>query len=254
MNTSAIFSLIIPAYNEVRVIGQTVAEAVHFFEERQMNYEIIVSADGEDGTRELIAQLYANNPRIYAIGTPQRGGKGKGIRSAVALAQGRWIGFTDADNKTPISELDHFLPYLYKGIEVTIGSRGDPQSKIERPQPWFRRIGAWGFRIFMHTITGLWEIRDTQCGFKFFQGKVAKDLFARQQIDGYMYDVEILYLAKKTGYRIEQIPVRWRDDGDSRLQLVRGNIRNFMDVLRIRFGLGKRQPERAGAFRQTPVL
>jgi dolichyl-phosphate beta-glucosyltransferase len=86
----------------------------------------------------------------------------------------------------------------------------------------------------MHAVVGLHDISDTQCGFKFFQRQVALDLFRRQRIDGYMYDVEILYLAEQAGYRIVQVPIRWRDDGDSRLQLFRGNLRNAVDILRLR--------------------
>ena len=230
-----LLSLIFPAYNESKTIEGTIQEAVHYLEQYQIPYEIIVSADGNDGTREIVAEMGKANPCIRVIGSPERGGKGKGIRNAVAIAQGKWIGFSDADNKTPITEFDKFLPYLYQGVEVIIGSRGAPQSRVERKQPLFRQVGSRGFALFFHLVLGLWEIVDSQCGFKFFQAVAARDLFARQQIDGYMYDGEILYLAKQAGYRIQQIPIRWRDDGDSRLDLVRGNIQNVKDILSIRF-------------------
>jgi dolichyl-phosphate beta-glucosyltransferase len=234
-NEKPLLSLIFPAYNEARTITSTIQEAVQYLEQHQITYEIIVSADGEDGTREIVADLCKTNPRIRVIGSPERGGKGKGIRNAIAIASGKWIGFSDADNKTPITEFSKIMPYLKKEVEVIIGSRGDHRSLIERRQPWYRQIGSVGFRVFMHIVTGLWEITDTQCGFKFFQEDVARDLFMRQQIDGYMYDVEILYLAKLAGYCIQQVPIRWHDDGDSRLQLLSGNIRNFRDVISIRF-------------------
>jgi len=236
-------SLILPAYNEARAIASTLQEAVQYLEQRQITYEIIVSADGNDNTREIAANIGKTNPLIHVIGSPDRGGKGKGIRNAIAIAEGKWIGFTDADNKTPITEFDKFIPYLEKGIEVVIGSRGDRRSLIERRQPWFRRIGSVGFAVFMHACIGLWDIVDTQCGFKFFQESIARDLFTRQQIDGYMYDVEILYLAKKAGYRIQQVPIRWHDDNDSRLQLISGNIRNFKDVISIRYRQYASYPE-----------
>jgi dolichyl-phosphate beta-glucosyltransferase len=228
-------SLIFPAYNEARSITNTLKEAVEYLENHHITYEIIVSADGTDGTREIVAELSKTNPRIKEIGSVERAGKGKGIRNAVSISTGKWIGFSDADNKTPITEMDKIIPFLEQGIEMVIGSRGGRQSLIERPQPWYRRVGAKGFAVFMHSVTGLWEIVDTQCGFKFFQAEIAKDLFSRQRIDGYMYDVEIIYLAKKAGYRMAQVPIRWRDDGDSRLQLLSGNIRNVRDVISIRF-------------------
>jgi dolichyl-phosphate beta-glucosyltransferase len=235
MIETPLLTLIFPAYNEARTINNTLHETIQYLDQKQIIYEIIVSADGNDGTREIVTELCKSNPRIRVIGSSERGGKGKGIRSAVAIAQGKWIGFADADNKTPIAEFDKFIPYLKEGIEVAIGSRGYRQSFVERPQPWYRRIGSKGFGVFMHLSVGLWDIADTQCGFKFFQSEIAHDLFCRQQIDGYMYDVEILFLAKQSSYRIQQIPIRWRDDGDSRLELFRGNIRNILDVLSIRF-------------------
>jgi dolichyl-phosphate beta-glucosyltransferase len=228
-------SLIVPAYNEVNSIAQTIEQITVYFEKRQSAYEIIVSADGNDGTRELVADMAQTDPRIKVIGSTARRGKGYGIRQGVALARGKIIGFVDADNKTPIEEYDKVEPLLRTGYDIVIGSRGLPDALIEQPQPWYRRLGSIGFGIFMHTVVGLRDIPDTQCGFKFFQHYVALDLFKRQRIDGYMFDVEILYLARQAGYRIGQVPVRWRDDGDSRLALVRGNMQNVRDIFSIRF-------------------
>ncbi len=227
-------SLIIPAYNEVARIAQTIGEARDYFARCNLVCEIIVAADGDDGTRELVAQIAQTDPLLKVMGSLERRGKGYGVRQAVAHARGDIIGFADADNKTPIDEFDKFLPHLRAGVEVVIGSRGLRESQIERAQPWHLRLGSKAFAIFMHAVVGLNEIIDTQCGFKFFQHEVARDLFARQVIDGYMFDVEILYLAEQAGYRIVQVPVRWRDDGDSRLVLFGGNVRNALDVFRIR--------------------
>ncbi len=229
-------SLIFPAYNEARRIA-----AVAYLNARRLTYEIIVVADDEDGTREIVAGIRKENPSIVIMGGPERRGKGHGIRMAASVARGEVIGFADADDKTPISELDKILPHLEDGWDIVIGSRGKRESVIERPQPWYRQVGSRGFGLFMHTVVGLWDIVDTQCGFKFFRGPVARDLFAQQVVDGYMFDVEVLYLARRSGYRIQQVPVRWRDDGDSRLDLVAGNLQNFLDMLRIRFGNTTRQ-------------
>ena len=216
-------------------IVQTIEQVKAYFEQRQYTYEIIVSADGNDGTRELVAEMAKTDAGLKVIGSMERRGKGYGIRQGVALAHGEIIGFVDADNKTPIEEYDKVEPLLRTGYDIVIGSRGLPDAVIERPQPWYRRLGSMGFGIFMHTVVGLRDIPDTQCGFKFFQRYVALDLFKRQRIDGYMFDVEILYLAQQAGYRIGQVPIHWRDDGDSRLALVRGNMRNVRDIFSIRF-------------------
>jgi dolichyl-phosphate beta-glucosyltransferase len=233
-------SLILPAYNEARVIPTTVGEAVRYFDSRRMSYQIIVAADGNDGTREIVREMAATNPALSAIGNVQRSGKGLGIRNAVAAATGAIIGYADADNKVPIEEFDKFRPVLAAGADAAIGTRRGEGVAIERAQPLYRRMGSRGFLWFMQTIVGLPGINDTQCGFKFFRHDVAKELFRRQKIDAYMFDVEILAIARRLRYRIEQVPVRWRDDADSRLDLVAGNLRNVRDIFRIgmehRFG------------------
>ena len=227
-------SLIIPAYNEAARIQQTVNEAVAYFEQTGLHFQIVVAADGDDGTREIVREMAQSDARLSVIGSAERRGKGYGIRQAVPVCEGRIIGFADADNKTPITEFDKCLPLLEQGIEVVIGSRPPGGALIEQKQNWIRRIGSRGYKVFMHLAVGLHRIVDTQCGFKFFQADVARALFNRQKIDGYMFDVEILYLAEQWGYRIEQVQVRWRDDNDSRLNLIAGNIQNVRDTLRIR--------------------
>lgn len=236
-------SLILPAYNEARVIPTTIGDAVRYFESRRLRYEIIVAADGTDGTREIVRDLGRANPALRAIGSDARRGKGRGIRDAVAVADGKIIGYADADNKVPIQEFDKFRPVLATGVEAAIGTRRGG-AKIEKAQPLYRRVGSIGFLYFMQAVVGLPGINDTQCGFKFFQRNAAKELFRRQQVDAYMFDVEILAIARRLGYRIQQVPIRWRDDADSRLDVVAGNLRNVRDIFKIgmqhRFG-GKLQ-------------
>jgi dolichyl-phosphate beta-glucosyltransferase len=229
-------SLILPAYNEAGHILGTLRAVQGYLDGRPYAYEVLIAADGDDGTRELLTPLAAADHRLVVLGSPGRGGKGRGIRRAVARARGHLIGFADADNKTPIDEIDRLLPWLEAGYDLVIGSRRQPGARIEVRQPLFRRLGSWGFAVFMHALLGMWDIHDTQCGFKFFRGAAARDLFGRQRIDGYMFDVEILYLARQSGYRIKEVGVRWRDDGDSRLRLLAGNWENLRDILRIRFG------------------
>jgi dolichyl-phosphate beta-glucosyltransferase len=253
MTQPVFLTLILPAYNEVKTIARTIAEAQAYLAQSGFSYEIIVSADGTDGTRELVAEMAQTDARLRVIGNPERRGKGYGIRQAVFLARGQIVGFTDADNKTPIVELDKFLPWFEQGYDLVIGSRGLADSHIENPQPWYRQIGSRGFGIFMHLVVGLHDIIDTQCGFKFFRREVALDLFRRQQINGYMYDVEILYLAQQAGYRLQQVGIRWRDDGDSRLVLLGGNIRNALDVLSIRFNVQRKDQMRQFNGQRVPV-
>jgi dolichyl-phosphate beta-glucosyltransferase len=246
-------TLILPAYNEVARISETIRRAMRYFEKRQYRYEIIVAADGDDGTREVVREIARNLTTVSVIGSSVRLGKGYGIREAVKRAHGDFVGFADADDKTPIEELDKLLFLLLEDRDLVIGSRAERESRIETPQPMYRRVGSKAFAFIMHSIVGLRDIKDTQCGFKFFRSAVARELFRRQRIDGYMFDVEILYLARQLGYRIGQVPVLWKDDADSRLELFRGNLRNAIDLLRVpllhRFGVNHAD----GIPQMTPV-
>jgi dolichyl-phosphate beta-glucosyltransferase len=226
-------TLILPAYNEAGRIANTIAESLAYFQSTGRTCEIIVAADGTDGTREIAAALAATNPALRVIGHPERLGKGRGIREAVALATGNIIGFADADNKVPIGEYSLIEPAFCQHADVVIGSRALASSVIDRPQPWYRRVGSRAFGFFMQTVVGLPHIHDTQCGFKFFRREAAKAIFARQVIDGYMFDVEILAIATRLGMHIVEVPIRWHDDGDSRLSLIAGNLRNVRDIFRI---------------------
>jgi dolichyl-phosphate beta-glucosyltransferase len=229
------FSLIVPAFNEVATIQKTLRSVASYMRLRKYDYELIVAADGADGTREA-ADALADELPVKVLGTPQRRGKGRGVREGIQLATGDIIGFLDADYKVAIDELEKLLPWFEQGYDIVIGSRVANGAQIGVSQPWYRRLGSKGFALIMRPLVGLWGIGDTQCGFKFFRANAARDIFARQRIDGYMFDVEVLSLAIRSGYRIKEIGVTWRDDGDTRLKLVSGNWKNLKDLFRIRFG------------------
>lgn len=225
-----------PAYNEAGAIRGALSAMRAFLDAQRYHYEVILASDGNDETPTIAYELARQWPNLILSLHAGRHGKGHGVRRGVALATGEVIGFVDADYKTPIEEVTTILPWLSDGFDLVIGSRALAESHIERRQPWYRRIGSRGFAVLMHGIVGLPDVRDTQCGFKFFTRRAARDIFARTRIDGYMCDIEILCLASHLGYRVKEVGIRWSDDGDSRLELVRGNLRNVMDLLRIRFG------------------
>jgi dolichyl-phosphate beta-glucosyltransferase len=166
-------SVIFPTYNEVKRITQTIREAKAYFEQCQHPYEIVVSVDGDDGTRELVAGMARQDTTLKVIGSVERRGKGYGIRQGVALATGEIIGFADADNKTPIDEFAKCKPWLRDGYAVVIGSCRLGESYIERSQPLYPQLGSKGFSLFLQAVVGLPGIVDTQCKFKFFQRCVA---------------------------------------------------------------------------------
>ncbi|MBM3980265.1 MAG: glycosyltransferase family 2 protein [Planctomycetes bacterium] len=228
-------SLVIPAFNEVATIQRTLRAIRAYLEPRGFEYELIVSADGTDGTREAAAALVSELP-VKVLGEPQRRGKGKGVREGMLTATGDIVGFLDADYKVAIDEIEKVLPWFDQGFDVVIGSRKAAGAAMNAKRPWYRKLGSSGFALLMRPLVGLRGIGDTQCGFKFFRAAVARDLFSRQRIDGYMFDVEVLSLAVRSGYKVKEIGVSWQDDGDTRLKLVSGNWKNLKDLFRIRFG------------------
>ena len=240
-------SLIVPAYNEAASIARTLGLMRDYLERRQPSWEIIVSADGTDGTRERATEFAGGDKRVIVIGAPERRGKGRGVRDGMLVARGEVVGFVDADYKTPMEELEKVLPAFDEGFEVVIGSRRVGDSKIVRPQKLYRRVGSKAFAMVMRAVVGLYGINDTQCGFKFFTRDAARRIFSIQRIDSYMFDVEILRLAKKLGYEIKEVGVRWQDDGDSRSPMISGTIRHARDLLRIRFMKYPPQPAKGQA-------
>src|SRR5262245_11002266 len=135
-------TLILPAYNEAGAIVGTIESSIAWFEAQGYTWEIIVAADGSDGTREVVKSRFAGDHRVAVIGYPERRGKGRGVREAVALARGFIIGYADADNKVPIEEYAKLDKWFRRGFDVVIGSRALERSVIERSQPWYRRVGS----------------------------------------------------------------------------------------------------------------
>ena len=235
MPSPVALSVIIPAFNEAASVTHTIGAIQAHLDRTHRTYEIIVAADGRDGTRERVRELAAGDPRISVFGDEERRGKGRAVRLGMLQARGEVVGFVDADSKTPFEEIDRFLPWFGRGFDVVIGSRAAADSRTLVVPPLYRRIGSRIFAAGMHALVGLRGIHDTQCGFKFFRGVVARDLFQRQRIDGYMFDAEVLYLAERLGHRIKEIGVAWQYDDDSRLQVVTDNSRSVVDLARIRF-------------------
>jgi len=235
--TSGVFlSVVLPAYNEAQSISSTLAAMRTFLDRQEYTYEIIVAADGDDETPAIVTQIARDWPILKLTAQAGRHGKGHGLRRGMRMATGQIVGFIDADYKTPIDEITKILPWFDLGYDLVAGSRALDDSKIEVYQPLYRQIGSRVFTLGLHLIIGLKEIHDAQCGFKFFTRSCADEIFSRTRIDGYMCDVEIFCLAARLGFSAKEVGIVWRDDGDSRLALVRGNIQNIIDLLRIRFG------------------
>ena len=239
-------SLILPAFDEARSIRRTVGDAVAYLESAGLAYEILVAADGTDGTRESVEEMARSNPRLKALGTPERRGKGRAVREAAARAAGELVGFADADGKVPFEEIGRVREAIAGGFEVVVGVRAGRTYRGRRLPAWARRAGSRAFSGLVHRLVGLSDFADTQCGFKFFRREAAAALFSRLRIDGYMFDVELLALATRMGMRVKQLPVRWSDDGDTRFRVGAGSLRNFRELLHIRDAARRAPPPGPG--------
>jgi dolichyl-phosphate beta-glucosyltransferase len=239
-----LLTIVMPAYNEGKRIGLALEKTLAYLDRQPFASQVIVVDDGSHDNTIQVIEDYARASNLRLLRNESNRGKGYSIRRGVAEATGRYVGFADADYKTPIEEFDKLLPWLQDGFDVVIGSRGLQESRIEVAQPLYRQLGSKAFAAVMHLLIGLSEIHDTQCGFKFFRREVALDVFSRQQVDGYMFDVESLAIAEGLGYRIKQVPIRWHNDADSRYKVVSGTLRNLAELIRIRLRLWRNPPSR----------
>jgi dolichyl-phosphate beta-glucosyltransferase len=229
-------SIVIPAFNEEARLPATLDAILAFLRLRSFSgSEIVVVDDGSsDGTAALVEQWQRTHACIRLIRNPENRGKGFTVRHGVLEAQGEWILSTDADLSTPIAELDKLLEAAGRtGADVAIGSRALDRSLVGVHQSVFREFSGRVFNVVMRIVTGL-PFRDTQCGFKLFRAEAARQIFSRQQLNGFSFDVEDLMIAKLLGYRSIEIPVIWNNVEGTKVSAFAG-ASSFAALLRIRW-------------------
>lgn len=231
-------SIIIPAYNEEHRIGDTLKKITAYLSQKPFTAEIIVADDGStDRTVKIAEELRIPNLRIVKNITNL--GKGAAIKNGVSAARGELILFSDADNSTPIEEVEKLISAIEEGYDVAIGSRALPDSNIVVHQPFYRETMGRIFNFLVQLLV-LKGIKDTQCGFKLFRREVAKKVFSEQQLKGFAFDVEILLLARRAGYCIKEVGITWINSPASRVHPLRDASRMFTDLWRLRRLYGRR--------------
>lgn len=213
-------SVIIPAYNEERRISATLEKVHSYLEYRGLSFEIIVVDDGsKDNTKKVVEEFNREHPEVKLIRYETNRGKGYAVKTGVLSAQGKLILFSDADLSTPIEELEKLEQALAQGYDVAIGSRGLPDSAILVHQPKRREIAGKIFNLLVRVILRI-KFYDTQCGFKLFKGEVARPVFKKQKIFGFVFDAESIWWAQKLGYQVQEVPVVWQDSGRSSISML----------------------------------
>lgn len=240
-----LLTIIVPAYNEAERLGRTLPQILDRLADFPAGGRVLVVDDGSvDATGDAVRGRMPAHPNLDLITLSRQGGKGAAVRAGIRAAATEVIGFMDADLSTDLRHLDDAVAAIEEGADVVIGSRALRQSQTYVRQPLYRRVGARIFRELARQVGRLPDVPDSQCGFKFFRGPVAHDLFASTVIDRWMFDLEVLRLARHRGYTVRQLPVEWTNDPDSRLRLTVDTLRMVRDLARVRwrFATGRYGP------------
>lgn len=236
-------SVIIPSYNEdVNFERGALQEALDYLEASNFDWELILTDDGSKPSFQAKLEDFAcKDKRIRVIKNPHRG-KGPTVQSGMLQAQGQWRLFTDFDQSTPLSEIEKLWPYTTKGYDVVFGSREIIGAKRDK-EPWYRHLMGRGFNLLVQ-ILAIPGILDTQCGFKLFSQEAAEKLFVRLVIYGAQknrqdaftgaFDVEALFLAKKYGFEMREVPILWKHYETDRVSPIKDSIRMLIDIVKIR--------------------
>ena len=223
-------SVIIPSYKEGERIGRNLLEIDKFLKGKSYTYEIIVVVDGSpDNTAEVARNYALQVPHLRVIDNKENHGKGYVVRQGLLEANGKYRVFLDADGSTSITHLDTFLPQFEAGYDVVIGSRKIAGSFIQVHQPKHREIMGEGGNWLIRIVLGLFSFPDTQCGFKMLSDKAAAEVASRMVVDRFGFDFEAIILARKLGFKIKQMPVRWMNEEGTTVSLTGPN--GFIQVL-----------------------
>jgi dolichyl-phosphate beta-glucosyltransferase len=226
-------SIVIPAYKEGSRIHKSLDALIEYQKKHDFLIETIVVVDGSpDNTADLAKEYQDKIPNLKVIDRKENKGKGYTVKEGILLADGKYILFTDADNSTPLNQVDKLLECADK-YEVVIGSRYCDGGKLAHPQPFYRILGGRVLNLIIQLLATR-GIKDTQCGFKLFQKDAAQEIFKRQTFDRFSFDIEILAIARKLGYKVKEVGITWYDDPHSTVKPLKDGLRMVKDSWQVR--------------------
>jgi dolichyl-phosphate beta-glucosyltransferase len=229
------YSIVIPAYNESARLGGTLEKVLAYVHARGWNAEVIVVNDGSrDNTEEIARQFAERYPTLRVVNNPGNRGKGYSVRNGMLHARGRIVIFSDADLSSPIEEVPKLIESLERGADIAIGSRWLRVETQTQRQPLHRQLFGRIFNLLLRLTLGL-QFADTQCGFKAFKQRTVQVIFPLQRIERWGFDPEILFLARKFGFQVEEIPVLWGHSGGTRINPILDGARMAVEMLHIRW-------------------
>ena len=227
-------SIIIPAYNESQRIGQTLDRVLDCIDRRGWDAEVLVVDDGStDNTRDIVRGYMERHSSLHLLRNPGNRGKGYSVRNGLLQALGDVVMFTDADLSAPIDEAERLFDAIRDGADVAIGSRWLERQRQTIHQPLYRRFFGRCFNAVTRVIMDL-PYADTQCGFKAFRRPAAQIIFRLQRIERWGFDPEILFIARRLRYRVQEVPVTWGHDERSKISYLRDGAKMLEDMARIR--------------------
>lgn len=226
-------AVIIPAYNEQDRLPPTLKRLAEFFATEPYTVQVITISDGsKDNTDALVQEFATSHPNFSLINYSPNRGKGYAVRKGMLEADAEYILFSDADLAAPIEEITKLWAAIEKGTEIAIGSRPLKESNLEIRQPWYREMLGRAFNKAVQLLA-IRGIDDTQCGFKLFSQKAARDIFSRCKLDGFGFDFESLMIARDLGYPISEVPIRWSHQEGSKVSLVRDGTRMLSELIKL---------------------
>ena len=235
MNQYPKYSIVIPAYNERARIIATLESVIRTVRAEGWNAEVIVVNDGStDETVDLVLEFAKKAPEVRLMQNPRNSGKGYSVRSGVLHAQGEIVMFTDADLSAPIDEASRLFEAIEQGADIAIGSRWLETSRQTHRQPLYRQFFGRCFNALTRMVMRL-PYADTQCGFKAFTRSAAQTVFQLQTIERWGFDPEILFIARKRGFRVREVPVSWAHDARTRISYLRDGMQMLKELAIVRW-------------------
>jgi len=223
-------SIIIPAHNEQNRLPGTLEKIFHFLEQQSFSSEVIVVENGSTDQTHQVAREFAKQHASLRVLQSTKG-KGSAVQHGVLAAEGEYRFMCDADLSMPVEEIVKFIPPKLQNFDIAIASR-EARGAVRFNEPSYRHWGGRGINVLIQALI-LPGLNDTQCGFKCFRGEVAEDLFRRQTMHGWSFDIEVLYIARRHGYHIVEIPIHWYHFSDSKVSAVRDAMRMISDIFLI---------------------